>query len=348
MNRFRRGVLWAALIAILLLASLSIYGAFLGAERAQVFFNSLPLAVYWLGLVALLFAGIALFRRLLQVPALLLLHIGSILVLIGAMWGSNGGHALARQLFGIDKIPQGLIGVLEQTQENRVVFPDSNEVRELPFFVRLKDFRIEYYQPGDLLIRGPAGQQWRLPAEVGRTLPLGEEFGTVRIRRVFENFKIDLQGDEPVAYDQLGGSNPALEVWVEKPGAAPGRRYIFDQSRGHADPNDPLRMSYSRMISDYISDLEIVKDGQVVAAKSIEVNHPLHYGGYHFFQHSYGEDRLGEYTVLMVVSDSGLNLVYGGYMMLIGGVFWHFWGQRVLTAIRSRHLMTPEVVGQHT
>jgi hypothetical protein len=104
---------------------------------------------------------------------------------------------------------------------------------------------------------------------------------------------------------------------------------------GHGNSNDLLSMDYSRMVRDYISELEIVKDGAVVAAKDIEVNHPLHYGGYHFYQHSYGEDTLGKYTVLMVVSDSGLHLVYGGYLMLIAGIFWHFWGRR---------RMAPEVV----
>ena len=56
MNRFKRAMLWAALIAIILLVLLSIYGAFLGAERAQAFFNSLPLAVYWFALIGLLIA----------------------------------------------------------------------------------------------------------------------------------------------------------------------------------------------------------------------------------------------------------------------------------------------------
>ena len=45
MNPFKRAVLWTALIAIVLLACLSVYGAFIGDERAQAFFNSLPLAV---------------------------------------------------------------------------------------------------------------------------------------------------------------------------------------------------------------------------------------------------------------------------------------------------------------
>ncbi len=346
MDRFKRSVLWAALSAIILLIGLSIYGAFLGAERAQSFFNTLPLAVYWFALIALLAAGIVLFRRLLQTPALLLLHVGSICVLLGALWSSNGGHALAKRLFGIDKIPQGLMGIVEETQENRVVFADREEFRELPFFVRLKRFRIDYYQPGFLVIHSSSGQNWRLTAEAGRTLSLGEGLGTVTIQRMFENFKMDLTDGELVAYDMPGGSNPALEVTIERPGAAPGRRYVFEPSRGHADPNDPLQMGYQRMIRDYVSELEIVKNGQVVAAKNIEVNHPLHYGGYHFYQHSYGEDRLGVYTVLLVVSDSGLNLVYSGYAMLVLGVFWHFWGQRILAAVRRRQTPVSEAVVQ--
>ncbi len=347
MNQFRRALLWAALIAVILLALLSIYGAFLGAERARAFFNSLPLTAYWFALIALLLAGFITFRRLLRIPSLLLMHLGSILVLLGALWGSNDGHTLAKRLFGLDRIPQGQMGILEQTQENRVRLADSNSTRELPFFVRLKDFRMDYYEPGTLLIRSRTGENWRLPASAGQTLSLSEGRGTVTIRRVFENFKMDLAGDEPVAYDVPGGSNPALEITLEKPGATPGRRYVFERMPGHGNPDDPLKMSYSRMVRDYISELEIVKDGQVVAAKSIEVNHPLHYGGYHLYQHSYGEDKLGDYTVLMVVSDSGLNLVYSGYAMLVAGVFWHFWGRRALAGIRTRRMIAPEVSQQH-
>jgi hypothetical protein len=347
MNRFKRVVLWAALIAVILLALLSIYGAFLGAERARAFFNSLPLAVYWFALIVLLSAGIVTFRRLLETPSLLLLHSGSVLVLLGALWGSNSGHALAQGLFGVDKIPEGQMDILEQAQENRVLLADSNSTRELPFFVRLKDFRMEYYEPGTLFIRSCTGQNYRLPAVTGQTLSLGEGLGTVTVRRVFENFRIDLQGNEPVAYDEPGGSNPALEVWVERPGGRSGRRYVFERMPGHGNPNDPLQMCYGHMVRDYISELEIVKDGQVVARKNIEVNHPLHYGGYHFYQHWYGEDKLGDYTVLMVVSDSGLNLVYSGYVMLVAGAVWHFWGRRFLGAVRTRRRMASAEIAQH-
>jgi hypothetical protein len=347
MSRFQRGVLWATLIAIILLTLLSIYGAFRGAERAQAFFNSLPLAVYWFALTALLILGIVIFRRLLRVPALLLMHLGSILVLLGAMWGSNGGHALARQLFGIDKIPRGRMGILEHTQDNRVMIADSNSTRDLPFFVRLRDFRLEYYDLGSLLIQDPTGQRWRLPAVAGQRLSLGPEWGTVIIQRVFRNFRIDLKAEESVAYEGPDGSNPALELSIEKPGASPARRYVFEQMPGHMNPNDPLQMNYSRAVRDYISELEIVENGKVVAAKNIEVNHPLYYGGYHFYQHEYGVGQFGEYTVLLVVSDSGLHLVFGGYALLIAGIFWHFWGRRLVTALRNRRMATSDAAGQY-
>ena len=44
-------------------------------------------------------------------------------------------------------------------------------------------------------------------------------------------------------------------------------------------------LTYQRAIKDYISEVEIVADGKTVAAKAIEVNHPLHYDGYHLYQH---------------------------------------------------------------
>jgi hypothetical protein len=40
-NWFRRVILWAGLLAILLLIVFSIYGAFIGAESAKGFFNSI-------------------------------------------------------------------------------------------------------------------------------------------------------------------------------------------------------------------------------------------------------------------------------------------------------------------
>jgi hypothetical protein len=343
---FRRAVLWAALIAVMLLTLLSIRGAFLGADRAQEFFNSLPLAVYWFALTALLVVALAVFRRLLQIPALLLMHLACVLILLGGMWGSKAGHVMQKRLFGIDKVVRGQLKMKigDQTPKNQILIGDSNSVRELPFAVKLNSFRIEYYKPGDLIIQNRAGRVWRLPAKAGAQVSLGE-LGRIIVQKTFENFKLRVEGDKQVPYDAPGDSNPAVQVIIEKPDETVTAGYVFE----YFDPifTEPVgfHVVYQRAVKDYISEVEIVADDKPVAAKAIEVNHPLHYGGYHLYQHSLDEDDAGQYTILQVVSDSGLNLVYGGYVMLIAGVFWHFWGRRALIAVKTQRMITPDQHG---
>ncbi len=225
-KKFRRALMWIALAMAILLIILSIYGAFLGSYRAKSFFNTSALSAYWLVLMALLVTAFAVFPRPVRLPGLFLMHGGCILVLAGALWGSDTGLKIGNRLFGTDKIQTGQMVIFEGDAKNRIWLEDGNQTKELPFRIKLKEFRIEYYNP---------------------------EF-----------------------------------------------------------------------VQDYISDIQVIKDGTIVAEKSIEVNHPLHFGGYHFYQGSF--DALShKYTVLTVVSDAGLNLVYAGYLAIGIGVFWHFW-----------------------
>lgn len=81
-------------------------------------------------------------------------------------------------------------------------------------------------------------------------------------------------------------------------------------------------------VKDYRSRLVVLEGQEPVKAAMVAVNDPLHYGGYHIYQDSY--DRAGQrYVVFMVRSDSGLYLVYAGFLLLGGGVFWWGWGQPV-------------------
>jgi hypothetical protein len=334
-NKFRRAVMWAALALIVLLVFLSVYGAFIGPDRAKEFFNSIPLAVYWVAFALLLGVAIATFRRLLRVPALLLVHAGCILILAGAIWGSEAGHRLQKRLFGIDKIVTGQMQIYERSSDNRVIL-ENDQIKKLPFYIGLKDFRIEYYKPEYLLVQTRQGQSWRFPVEVGSKLSLAGDFGTITIARVFRNFKISIDGDTHVAIDDPGpGSNPALEVRIESPDGEVVTRYVFERFPGHGHSGDELFLSYQRMISDYVSELQVIRDGKVAAEKVIEVNHPLHFGGYHFYQHSY-DDEAGRYTVLMVASDTGLPCVYAGYWMLCIGLFWHLWIEQIVAKVKAK------------
>ena len=74
MNNIRRFLMWLTLLFIAILTVCSVYGSFVGAEKAKIFFNSIPLGIYWIALFTLLLEGILSFRRLLRVPALLLIQ----------------------------------------------------------------------------------------------------------------------------------------------------------------------------------------------------------------------------------------------------------------------------------
>src|SRR4030042_1577408 len=133
MHKYRRTIMWLGLLLIIVLIALSIYGAFIGAERAQQLFNQPPLVVYWTALAILLIIGIAAFRRLLRVPGLLLIHAGCVLIIAGGIRGSHGGHNLQKKLFGIDKIRTGRMAIYEGASENHVALEGSQEQKELPF-----------------------------------------------------------------------------------------------------------------------------------------------------------------------------------------------------------------------
>ncbi len=354
MKNFKQDILWAALAVIVLLAVLSIYGAFIGAERAQEFFNRVPLAVYWVFFAALLAVGIVVFRRLVRVPGLLLIHAGCVLILAGGMWGSKLGTDLQKRLsqievlrtnrlfsyaqkrlFGVEDVREGRMIIYEGTSENRVVIDDAGrEFKTLPFALRLKDFRIEYYQPSDLYIETRDGRRWNVPVEVGKQFALGEGLGMAKVVRTFENFKMSKQDGKNVFLDDPNaGSNPALEVQVTQPNGQVTTKYVFEKFPGHGQ--DTFLMNYHRVISDYISEIEIVENNKVVAAKDVEVNYPLHFGGYHFYQSSY-DDKAGQYTVLSVHSDTGLYVVYAGYWLLCLGAIWHFWLRHVFARTKSK------------
>jgi hypothetical protein len=336
MHKYRRTIMWVGLALIIVLIVLSIYGAFIGAERAEQFFNQPPLVVYWTTLAILLIIGIAAFRRLVRIPGLLLIHAGCVLILAGGMWGSRGGHDLQKKLFGIDKIRKGRMAIYEGRSENQVALDGTREQKELPFSLKLKDFRIEYYQPVYLQIQSREGLQWKIPVEAGKEFPLGDDAGTIKIVKAYENFKIGMEDGKSAPFDDPSpGLNPALEVQITEPGSQAATQYVFERFPGHSHGQDKFLLSYHRVISDYISELQIIEDGKVISEKDIEVNHPLRFGGYHFYQSSY-DDKAGQYTVLQVVSDTGLYVVYAGYWMLCIGVIWHLWLRHIFSSFKAK------------
>lgn len=346
MKKLKRSIMWLALVAIWLLAALSVLGGFLGAEDAGRFFNSMPLGFFWYALAVLLAAGFVEFPRLIRRPGLFMIHAGCLLVLAGAMWGSQAGHRLQKRFLGINKIPSGYMIIPEGNSENRVIAGDfEHRLGELPFSIRLKDFRLGYYRADEdsarrLYIKTQDGRHLQLAARAGEEVSLGKDLGKLKVLGTFRNFKIRLEdGKKIVTDEQAGGENPAVEVEIEAPDGSSYTRYVFERFAGFSHAEDGLQLSYvsqgPRMIRDYFSDVVVIENVKEVVSKAIEVNHPLHYGGYHFYQYSY-DPQAESYTVLSVTSDSGLYVVYGGYWLLGLGVLWQFWLRHIVEHIKNR------------
>ncbi len=456
MKQLRQVLLWAVLGGVSLLLVLSIIGAFLGDERARVLFNSLPLAVFWILLLGLLVVGLLYFKRLIRSPGLLGVHLGSLLILAGAMYGSDAGHALAAKLFDSKKIPSADMQIFESQTENRVMATGETQFSRLPFRVGLKDFWIEYYQPWPLIARTltddqdgrkkwerniidwtkgqdvaipntkirlrvleyletarpiyaggfgrvleitqPDGKKNTIPAQVGQELVLEEPHLHLRIARVFSNLKVQTSGKEHQVINMPGPpTNPALKIHIDLGDGQKTHRYVYPFRQMHDQEEDKFKFRYlftepegaehdpdshqpameillkykdkehrhwlivdegqhfanlclaelldtevdeheqhpylrlnepgQREIREFKSDLVVLEEGQIVKSKIIELNDPLHYGGYHFYQYKYDgrAARLSPYTVLSVTSDSGLTMVWLGFILLTGGVFWLFW-----------------------
>ena len=242
MKGLRRTILQCALLLIVLLIVLSIYGAFRGAEAAQVFFNSIPVGVYWVFFAALLAISIGVFRRLLTVPSLLLIHAGCICILFGGLYGSktvmqwsdrirsaepsirsgrmilyegetDNRVMLAGEDASFGKNPSGQIGIYEPDQTKPVMLEDTDpRIGKLPFALRLTDFRIEYYDAPQVIIESKDKKVWRIPAEAGTEHPLGDQ-GTVTVLHVFRNLKLGMENGEMVPFDHPGpDSNPAVQL----------------------------------------------------------------------------------------------------------------------------------------
>ena len=473
MKQLRQILLWAVLAGTGLLLLLSVVGAFLGDERARVLFNSVPLVIFWVLLLGLVAGGLIYFKRLIHSAGLLGVHLGSLLILVGAMIGSDGGHALASKFFGSEKIPHGYMRINEGHASNRVMDGKGREIGKLPFSVGLKDFRIEYYEveePWQLFVESGAvdieshkpkwlrehiewtkgqavaipfteaslevlqylesarptyikesqpvleialadGTKTTLAAEVGQELRLKDPQVRVKILQIFSNLRVVGTGKGHKVVDVPGPpSNPAILVELELADGRKTHQYIYARGQVHgqedadfklryvfADPDgaepDPdtglpameiqitheetsqkvwliMRNNMTRaglplidllglekkddhgehahqrqvnlvltkmqgQISDYKSDLVILEEGQKVKSKTIEVNDPLHYDGYHFYQSSY-DTKNERYTGLSVSSDSGLALVYVGFGLIVGGMFWLYWFKPIWVYLSKR------------
>ncbi len=96
------------------------------------------------------------------------------------------------------------------------------------------------------------------------------------------------------------------------------------------EPRRPLRLDKDKVlvlapkggdaVRDYLSTLSVIEEGRRVLTRVVEVNYPLVYRGYAFFQSDYRPED-PTFSGFQVVRDPGVWIVYLGFFLNAAGVF---------------------------
>ncbi|MHC4292965.1 MAG: cytochrome c biogenesis protein ResB, partial [Planctomycetota bacterium] len=195
----------------------------------------------------------------------------------------------------------------------------------------------------------PSGKPFtfELSGEADQVFEIDENTKLV-VKQQFYNFKLEIKENQAKPVDQEEyGENPAVEIEIQTFLGSSNHGYLFEKFPAMNSVGSEYNLRYSAGqvtgISDFKSYVQVLTpDGKKpMAVAIIEVNKPLEIGGYHFYQYSYEPDNL-QYTVLAVVSNSGLFSVYLGFWMLGIGLAGLFWIKPAITYFSKKKHITNE------
>ena len=203
----------------------------------------------------------------------------------------------------------------------------------LPFAARLNEFHMDTVPPTLVIARYDKTTEGGLDLEPGSTLI---KPGTVE---TIDGYQVEViefhkramnNGDtyQPVQWKTGASaarvkvtdkSGKAFEGWVSS-GSIASSASMVELGEGVAlampDPR-PKR---------FASTVEILLDGKERTLE-IEVNKPAHVAGYDLYQLSYDSEAgpASQYSVIEVVEDHGLGIVYAGIFIMLAGCVLHLW-----------------------
>ncbi len=255
----------------------------------------------------------------------LLNHFGLWLTLVAALMGSGDLKRLS-------------INLLEDGKSNNIAISRNNEAYKLPFELKLLDFHIDEYIPRLVLVNPKTGEFIQEKGEKVITIEQGKTYTLKNWDVTIEKFVPDavpqdsgsflekeITGSYPVAYVKIKNTTNGQisEGWLGTGSFAYNPSYLFLQDDVIIALTMPQPKKYrSRVV---ISENDVIKD-----TVTIEVNKPLPIKGWKVYQLSYDENK-GKWStlsVLEVVSDPWIKIVYIGIFLMLGGSVFLFWTGR--------------------
>ncbi len=247
-------------------------------------------------------------------------HLGLFLALIAGILGSGDLQRLS-------------INTYEGKPSWIATDAQKNEI-ELPFAFYLKGFLIDEYNPKLALVDNKTGN---IAHNNGKNLYLVEKGETY----FYKNFEVTVNeflensGRIGNRYEKVNeiGSPPSASITVKNiENDSIINSWISSGSFRY--PYESLKISeeYSIVmtipeVKKFSSDIDILtKEGERISIV-LEVNKPFKFKGWKIYQLSY-DDKMGKWSnlsVLELVRDPWLPLIYFGIFMMIAGAFYMFW-----------------------
>jgi hypothetical protein len=122
-------------------------------------------------------------------------------------------------------------------------------------------------------------------------------------------------------------SSPALKLEIITKAEHREQVMVADDKEPIFFKNDRYLLSYHKQpeeVKDYKSTLEIIEEGKTIKSQIVEVNKPLAYKGFYFYQSNYNPEN-PNYSGIQVVKDQGVFIVYAGFLVLISGLIYIFY-----------------------
>lgn len=273
--------------------------------------------------------GLVTIKRILQFKksnlGFILNHLGLFLALTAGVLGSGDVHRLSLNTY--------------EGKNNWIATDKNNREIALPFAIHLNDFLIEEYNPKVALIDNESGEILYNDGENLYLIEKGKNF-------IYKNFEVII--DEYHSTSGRIGDNyaPVNEIGAP-PSALISVRNTIDNSEvkgwiscgSFSFPYQSLKINEEvSMVMTIPEAKKFSSDITILSAKGdetpavLEVNKPFKYGGWKLYQLSYDE-KLGKWSnlsVIELVRDPWLPIIYAGIFMMIFGAVYMFWvGNRI-------------------
>lgn len=222
----------------------------------------------------------------------------------------------------------------KENQPSWIALDEENNPIELPFAFFLKDFRLEEYPPKLALVDNKTGD---LHFNDGKNLYLIEneksyEFGDFEIK--INNYLTSSGriGDRYAFVNEIGSPPAALVEVIDKKKDSIINGWISCGSFSRQPQSLKINEQISLVMTvpeakKFSSDITILTQDETKTDVTLEVNKPYKFEGWKIYQYSY-DDSLGKWSdisVLEMVKDPWLPVIYIGIFMMIAGAIYMFW-----------------------